>query len=154
MDVASRSLARSPGTVGLNPVLVHRLACLLRASSGPASRRRPCASLTLLFHQDGRGLSPQAIEHARHTSKTPGMPRRIVCEMKCTIDLINVKVFSRIMGYSITKIFPMEVTNHLFAAPGDAMVAQITLLKLFRGIDTNNSRLAASRSIPSNHSTL
>jgi hypothetical protein len=33
-------------------VLVHRLAPLLHASSDSASRRRPCASLSLLLHQD------------------------------------------------------------------------------------------------------
>src|SRR6267143_3841329 len=36
-----------------------------------ASRRRPCASLTLLFHQDGvEDFNLQAIEPARHTTKS------------------------------------------------------------------------------------
>src|ERR1017187_5254113 len=39
-------------------VLVHRLASLLHASFRPASRRRPCALLSLPLHQDVKRTSP------------------------------------------------------------------------------------------------
>ena len=39
--------------------------------SDPASRRRPCASLSLHLHQVGEDFHLQAVEHARHTTKSP-----------------------------------------------------------------------------------
>src|ERR1035437_741719 len=37
--------------------------------SDPASRRRPCASLSLFLHQDVKGTCPpQAVNHARRTT--------------------------------------------------------------------------------------
>ena len=49
------------------PVFVHRLARLLHASFRPHLAVTPLRFATLHLHQVGGGLSPPAIEHARHT---------------------------------------------------------------------------------------
>ena len=73
---ASRSIARSPGTVGLDPVLVHRLACLLHASFRPRLAAKPLRfAITSPPSGCEEDFHLQAIEHARHTTKSAPIPR-------------------------------------------------------------------------------
>src|ERR1039458_5815241 len=75
---ASQSYARSPVTVASYPVLVHRLASLLRASFGPrlatSGYFHPCALLSLLLYRDVKGTCTPKLSNMlgthRHRGKT------------------------------------------------------------------------------------
>jgi len=65
-----RRLSLRPAPQASNPVLVHRLACLLRASFRPRLATQPLRfAITSRPSRCEEDLHLQAIEHARHTNK-------------------------------------------------------------------------------------
>ena len=61
-----------PTPYASDPVLVHRLVCLLHASSGPHLAMTPLRFATTSPPSGCRGdFHPRAVDHARHTIKTP-----------------------------------------------------------------------------------
>ena len=73
--VAICQLARSPPAS--NPVLVHQLACLLRASFRPRLATRPLRfAITSRPSRCEEDLHLQAIDHARHTKNAAPFQRR------------------------------------------------------------------------------
>src|SRR6516165_5400332 len=67
-----RPLSLRPAPQASNPVLVHRLACLLYASFRPRLATRPLRfAITSRPSRCEEDLHLQAIDHARHTQKKP-----------------------------------------------------------------------------------
>jgi hypothetical protein len=74
-------LPARPALYASNPVLVHRLVRLLHASFRPRLATTPLRFAMTSPPSGCQGdFHPRAVEHARHTTKKPGVPRGARCE--------------------------------------------------------------------------